>query len=391
MAKSHYKGVYLNKSNGRYYYATRVKTSTGDFKSVKSKSIYTSAILCYAELQKLKSTIFDEPLKVKESSSKTTKKPLIKNNIINNTSYNNYNSSSLYCLGSELLSIYNKTKRANTVRSKKLTLNSIYNYFGKDKCISDINSNDIIDFIAYLKNKNLVSIGKVISTLKQLIERAFYSSYITQQQYGAFKLDLATFNAGSIVNPNKREKTFYTLEEYQKLQNVIDNDFDKLIFDVLFYGGFRISEFLAIQFKDLDVENHAIKINKQLNTTNDGFAPVKNKNGNRTTIINKAVFNRLYDYCIKNGLLENDIIFSMSRLTIARKVRIYCKLANVPYLNPHGFRHSCCSYLFQVYIKNNMVPNFQFIASQLGDSVAMVQTTYSHLYESENEKMQDLI
>ena len=385
MAKSHYKGVYLNKTNGMYYYATRVKTSTGDFKSVKSKSIYKNAILCYADLQKLKSTIFDEPLDVKESSSKT-KKPLIKNNIINSTSNNNYNSSSLYCLGSELLSIYNKTKRANTYIGKKQALNIIYNYFGKDKVISDINSNDIIDFIAYLTSKNLTITDKVISTLKQLIDRAFYSSYITQQQFGAFKLDLATFNASSIVNHNKREKTFYTLEEYQKLQNVIDNDFDKLIFDVLFYGGFRISEFLAIQFKDLDAENHAIKINKQLNTTHDGFAPVKNKNGNRTTIINKAVFNHLYDYCTKNGLLENDIIFDVSRQNIARKVGIYAKLANIPYLNVHGFRHSCCSYLFQVYIKNNMVPNFQFIASQLGDSVAMVQATYSHLYESETKK-----
>ena len=49
-----YKGVYKNSSNGKYYYATKVKDENGNFKSIKSKSIYDTPIQCYSDLIKLK-------------------------------------------------------------------------------------------------------------------------------------------------------------------------------------------------------------------------------------------------------------------------------------------------------------------------------------------------
>ena len=66
-------------------------------------------------------------------------------------------------------------------------------------------------------------------------------------------------------------------------------------------------------------------------------------------------------------------------------------MIDLDYLNPHGFRHSCCSMLFETYKKHNIAIDFKQVADYLGDKVDTILDVYYHLYGDENTRIIDLL
>lgn len=391
--KTKYKGVYYNETKQRYFYATRIKQDDGSYKSIRGKSTFTNPLLCLAALNQLKSQ------SINNQTSKTINTSTKRSNSQRITKQQDpckvYNEFSLQYVCESFLNAYKLKNRESSFYSLNIIVcNYIYQYFGANLPFKQLcNDATLIKFKKYISDCSICinRKNKVLGTLKLIAERAFYMGIINQIELGLFKLNLDSLKESNIIKKSLHKKEFYTIEEFEKYKSVIDDENWKLAFEVLFYGGFRISEFLGITVNDLNSLDYSISINKQWDSKNKKFAPVKNSNGVRKTIINKDVFKRLIKFLEDNNLKNNNRIFCFSKTSMARKNNSFQEKAKLDHIKLHGFRHSCCSYLFQTYLKNNLVPNFEFIAKQLGDSVDMVQKVYMHMYQSESDKMIELL
>ena len=67
-------------------------------------------------------------------------------------------------------------------------------------------------------------------------------------------------------NEKKKEMLFFTLEEFNKFLEVIDEQLWRTLFTVLFYCGLRQGELMALTWNDIDLDNKTIYINKTLTT-----------------------------------------------------------------------------------------------------------------------------
>ena len=55
---------------------------------------------------------------------------------------------------------------------------------------------------------------------------------------------------------------FWTLEEFNQFISCIENKEEKLYFNILFYTGIRLGEFLALRLKDIDLKKGHIFISR---------------------------------------------------------------------------------------------------------------------------------
>ena len=120
-----------------------------------------------------------------------------------------------------------------------------YNYsikgFFINRKVSDITStycefiNDSINILKIKSKRNLIFITKTFIL--------FLSDY-------GCKVSINKFYVYKESRTNKKEFNYYTLEEFNRLLNCIDNNEYKLLFSLLFYYGLRCGELRALQVKD---------------------------------------------------------------------------------------------------------------------------------------------
>ena len=191
---------------------------------------------------------------------------------------------------------------------------------------------------------------------------------------------------------------FFTLEEYNEFDSVIDNFSFHLFFEILFYLGLRQGECQALTWKDIDLENGKIKITKTLTTKIKGqkwtISSPKTKNSIRTLPLTKKLIEDLKKQKIEamkfKDYSENWFVFGNSfpfpETTIQVKKNKYCKLANVKQIRVHDFRHSCASLLI------NKGATISLVSKYLGHSnISITLNTYTHMYKSELEDMTDIL
>ena len=373
-----YTGVYQNQTNGKYYYATKIKNADGTFKSVKSKSIYDSQIQCYADLLKVKEGMIN----VAQSTTKTDT-PVSKPKeiyVMFDRVYNEW-----------LTSYESKNKRSTYLITKNIADNQFEMFNGQP--ISFLcQLNTIVAFKNDLAKQNvgITYRNRIISQYRQICEYAYYSSYISQQEFGLVKLNLTPFKAISEVSPSKRkkrEKFFYTLEEFNHFVRYVDDNETYTLLHLLFYGGFRVGEALALRVSDIDFNNRYIKVSKTL-TVEKKETPPKTANSLRDVYIPNKIMDMLKQYC--KDMEHNDRVFDIEYGTFNYRLREYSRVADMEYLNPHGYRHSCCSFFFQKYKEHNIAIDFKQVADHLGDKVDTILNVYYHVYGSEKTKIIDL-
>lgn len=380
MAKSKFKGVYFNEKKGKYYYATRIKQDDGTFKSIKSSSIYETAYSAFKALEELKETGFKEnnPInymnsKIKEYDKK--QETLFKDVALRwlDATKSNKKESSHYCaemrIKNKLIKIIGETTTIN------------------EACKSEV----IIEFKEYLSKQELKVATKnvFIFLYKKIVELAFYQGLVSQIEFGNVNLLLPKIK-DKVVETNKKEN-FYTKDEYDQFMKVITEDFDRVLFTFLYYGGFRINELLAITPNDINFEERYISVNKSIMHYSKTMSSPKTKNSYRKVYFNKSNIEMMKNYIESKGIKGDETMFNIADQTVTFKIKKYAKLAGIKSITPHGFRHSCCSMLIQAYIDHNLTINFKQISSHLGDTVDTVYQVYSHLYEDEKKKIIDLL
>lgn len=277
----------------------------------------------------------------------------------------------------------NSHNKDGTLYSKKINLEKYGDIF-KDKNINAITPPLVEKWKIKMNKEDLVTSTKqnIFNYFKTVLDYAVKKHYI--------KINPFRITDNFEKDPNKievkhEEELYLTPEEFSKFISVIDDDFWKLFFSFAFYMGTRKGEQIAIQWKDIDFDNHTVKIYKQLNLKglkkDNLFIPTKN-GVTRTISIPNKLWNMIIDQYNKSskiaGFDKDFFVFGddkyISYTTIDRKKDYYFNLSDVKRITMHQFRHSHASLL----ISNNVPLNV--IAKRLGDTPDIVLKTYAHLF-----------
>ncbi len=260
--------------------------------------------------------------------------------------------------------------------------------------------------LPYFKDYKLTAITPRVYTKWQIeIEKKNYSYKYNSALHGAMRTILnyaikfhgLKENVASLTgNFRRKEETskkvdFWTLEEYQKFINCVDDNLYYILFETLYYTGLRFGECLALTWNDF--KNDSLDINKTLtrnlvdnkkviNTpkTSSSIRTIKLDN-DLIKLLN--ILKQKYMECVE---FTNDwYIFGgikpLSQTTVTRKKNIYSKIANVKKIRIHDFRHSHASLLL-----SQGVP-ITVISERLGHSdIDMTLNTYSHIIPSDVDK-----
>lgn len=288
----------------------------------------------------------------------------------------------------------NSHNKDGTLYSKKINLEKYGNIF-KSKNIYSITPLLIEKWKIEMNKEKLATSSKqnIFNYFKTVFDYAFKKHYI---DINPFRITENFEKNPNEINVKHEEELYLTPEEFNQFISVIDDDFWRLFFSFAFYMGTRKGEQIAIQWKDIDFENHTVKIYKQLNLKglkkDNLFIPTKN-----SVIRTISVPNKLWDMIINQykesskiiGFNNEFFVFGddkyMAYTTIDRKKDYYFELSRVKRITMHQFRHSHASLL----ISNNVPLNV--IAKRLGDTPDVVLKTYAHLFPQKEAEVLNIL
>lgn len=150
-----------------------------------------------------------------------------------------------------------------------------------------------------------------------------------------------------------------------------------LILKMLFYGGFRIGELQAITPADLIDDEMSVNITKTYKLIKGKWVkgPPKSDHSYRRVSLPEFLWTELKSFISRcYGIGEDDDIFFLTRNQIQYKIDKISEKSNQVRLRIHDLRHSHVAYLISLGF------TFYEIADRIGDTVAVVEQTYAHLY-----------
>ena len=305
---------------------------------------------------------------------------------------------------------YYKVVKKNEVRESTLQQNArriekyVLPYFASKK-LSNTKLNDYqawkneidkLDVSTVYKNK----IYKVFNELINFGIKVEYMSVNQLKKLGNFK------KSGEIIN---NTINFWTKEEFDRFieygecdcaMNTSDNKFVRwgyyVAYNIMFYAGCRKSEVYPLNWKDY--KNGALHITKGLVYKVKGHDYVisapKTKGSIREIPVPKQlakVLEEHYQRCQSIYGFSDDFFIcgGITPLTDTMLDLIkneWADAVDLPRIRIHDFRHSHASLLI------NNGANIQVVAKRLGHSdIEMTLNTYSHMYQSEEDKAVALI
>ena len=283
-----------------------------------------------------------------------------------------------------------KQKPTSVIDLKRKFDNLIVPYF-KNKKIKKITNSDYLDWQNQIEKKGFTYGYK--RNLNYCMT-AFYDFLIL---YHNVKKNIPRI-VGNFKN-NDIKKNYiktWSVEEFKRFINVIDDPIYKTLFLFLFTTGCRKSEALALNFNDIN--NNIVSINKSIskdliNGERLILSP-KTKKSIRNILIddklNDQIKNLQEYYSIKyNNFNKNFFVFGGNKpiacTTLDRKMKTYCLKSNVKKIRVHDLRHSHATLLFE----NNI--SIATISKRLGHcSIKTTLDVYVHAEEQE-KKAVDLL
>ncbi|MBO8427288.1 MAG: tyrosine-type recombinase/integrase [Firmicutes bacterium] len=259
-------------------------------------------------------------------------------------------------------------------------------FFGNFR-LSNLNNDLLILYknkILNIKDKN-ISISNILRYSKKIfrIICKFYNLSIN--------LNILDYQNKNLTN-NKSFK-YYDYEQFKTFISVIKDPCDKLMFQFLYYYGLRVGELRAVTSNSVDLHLNQLHILNEAST----------KAGvGKTIIVNPKTQSSIRSYPLLGFLKEEYLIIYkenysgylfkgvsseiISLTTIYRKNEAYAKLAGLPKIRIHDFRHSCAIFLYS----NGF--DSASIAKWLGhSSTAVTEQTYIHYRSNIKDKIKDFI
>ena len=245
---------------------------------------------------------------------------------------------------------------------KGLSINSVNAY------VSDIkeffnNCKNVDEYILTLNKRNLKvnSYNRKIISLNSYFDFLFKSKFIDKNPF--YNIDMA-----------KKEQhlpCFLTVKEVVDLINSIDesNYLDKMIIELLYSCGFRVSELTNIKLKDINIKEKMIKCNGKGNKQR--YVPIGDY---ATYYLNKYLGDR------EKMKIDNEFLLISKKQKRINRFYVYNLIKKSTYkakirknVSPHTIRHSYATHL----LDNGA--NLRQVQLLLGHSDIKTTQIYTHL------------
>lgn len=191
--------------------------------------------------------------------------------------------------------------------------------------------------------------------------------------------------AGNMGKEKSREMLFWTKEEYLKFaEAIMDKPISFYAFEILYWGGLRLGELLALTKQDIDFKRGIIRINKSYQRIEgeDIITDPKTPNSIRNVQMPEFLAEELKDYI--NGLygIEDDArIFPVTKSYLHHEMRRGCEISGVKRIRIHDIRHSHVSLLM------DMGFSAVAIANRVGHESIDITYRYAHLFPTRQGDM----
>ena len=290
--------------------------------------------------------------------------------------------------------------RTSTIEVKPTTL---YNYSNKrthlksllNIKLKDFNINHYYNWKKQMNETNISTRYKndILKFLKSVLNFA-----MTWYDFNLNKVynKITKFNDASDI---PKEMMYFTYDQWKQFISVETNLQSKVMFEILYYCGLRKGELRGLTWRDIDFVNKTLSVKKQITGRGGSvkefqFSTPKTKSSIRTLPLNKLLLSDLKllkkGISKEHGFNDNYFVigdaFPIGSNTITSRKNRNCKLAGVPQIRIHDFRHSCASLLI------NNGANVTIVAKYLGHTkIEETLNTYTHLFNSALNEVVDLI
>lgn len=286
------------------------------------------------------------------------------------------------------------------LEKKRTTLDSIsYRYknrlkdrFG-DLELKDITLDMIKDYqkeMLYEEKLSADYINRVIGILKQILDCGVIKGYVAINPLSNIKKVRDQYNV-------KKEPVVWELETFKVFESCIDDDIDRLLFNLLYFLGLRKGELLALKWNQVDFEKksiHIISTAVQIVGKGQVITTPKTTHSIREIIMNDSMFDLLSEYYFKVKMqyevtshlfvIGSEKMISFSALD--RKLSKYLKKSGVEKITLHGFRHSHATML------SRLTTDIKSISERLGhESIDVTINTYIHSNSSAQRQLASLL
>jgi integrase len=227
----------------------------------------------------------------------------------------------------------------------------------------------VIAFKAYLKGLDM----------KESYRREIFTNMACLLNYGyrTYGIDNPTRKIGNFKRPPRERRRTYTEAEYRLFRQSVGDEAHKVLFDLLYYGGLRRGEAMALTPSDLS--GSAVQVTKTY--TARKITDPKTAASERSVELPKSVAQELKAMAARTRPGER-IFEGTSYSTVKRRLAKAARAAGLPEIRVHDMRHS--------HITNMLYDGFtpQGIARRVGHSnVETLLNVYAETKDGEQSKM----
>lgn len=203
----------------------------------------------------------------------------------------------------EWLKLYKSDKQENTIKMYNEAIKNYINpYLGKYK-LKSIKQKHILDLLNIMTAKGITRRKDVVlMTIKQILDKAVENDYINKNPCNGIKVK-------KHKSAEKEPLPYNLIDEIKKLTS--DNPRAFMILFMI-YTGLRKQEVIPLQYKDIDLDNNYINIDKavQLIHNQPVVKTTKNEDKRKVPILN-VIYNQLAEMKLEHK--KNDYVFPNSK------------------------------------------------------------------------------
>ena len=182
-----------------------------------------------------------------------------------------------------------------------------------------------------------------------------------------------------------KEMLFWTKDEYMKFAEVMkEKPVSYYAFQLLYWGGMRCGELLALSMSDFDLERKTLHIHKnyQIVKGQEMIITPKSEKGDRVIDLPDFICDEMEDYFASLYKADPESrIFPFTKYYLHHEMDRGAKAAGVKRIRIHDLRHSSCALLI------NLGYSPIQIAERLGHESVTITERYAHLYPSVQRQM----
>ena len=276
-----------------------------------------------------------------------------------------------------------KTVKPSTIQNyENIIDNYILPYFDADKPLDSITGDTINAWLVYLSNRLSTSTDQklALGTIKMV--KSFLGVLLNFAVRKKYLSASPMIEAEKLPTPKQKQLKVWGKEEYAIFYDSLKQEHHRIIFNLMFFGGLRIGEVLALTPADvypdgtLYIKNTLALVNKKY-VIQDAKTPYSVRKISLPT----SIYQQLLDYISKLYKWDpHERIFPFTESGIEYFIKRRIKLLGLPKLTPHGLRHSNASILLRY------TADIAMVSRRLGHKNPKVTLeVYSHMMPGSEE------